>query len=175
MHEPIKLHAAPQNPFALGEESGPSMMLSPTKKESASKGVLDEAPSPNKIVDPPSNLRKALSMRDPSDAATERSKAFNAFFGIFFASGGLYFGYGASMLGPLGEKWLKFNFGITEDAVMFLGFTNLAYTIGAGFGSCTSSSLCERFGRVKILFLSEIMMVVVHSFMWVNDIWLFLA
>ena len=78
------------------------------------------------IADPSPGLPRAMSMRDPSDAATERSKAFNAFFGLFFASAGLFFGYSLTILGPLGEKWLKFNFGITDDAAMFLGFANLA-------------------------------------------------
>jgi hypothetical protein len=64
-------------------------------------------------------------MRDPSDSATERSRAFNDFVGLFFASGSLYFGYGLAVLGPLGEKWLKFNFGITDDAALFLGMANL--------------------------------------------------
>ena len=86
----------------------------------------NKAPSLGDIDDPPTKYGKALSMRDPSDAATERSQGFNIFFGLFFASGGLYFGYAVAMLGPLGEKWLKFNFGITDEAAMFLGFANLA-------------------------------------------------
>jgi MFS family permease len=114
-------------------------------------------------------------MRDPSDSATERSKAFNIFYGLFFASGGLYSGYGIGILGPLGEKWLKFNFGITDNTALLFGMANLGYAIGAMLGSFVSGPLCERYGRVKLLFLSEIMMVVVHSLMWVNNIWLFLA
>jgi hypothetical protein len=102
------------------------MMLSPAKKKSDAKEVLDVAPSPEKIEDSPNKLQNALSMRDPSDAATERSRAFNAFFGLFFATGGLFFGYAAAMLGPLGEKWLKFNFGITDEAALFFGMANLA-------------------------------------------------
>jgi hypothetical protein len=114
-------------------------------------------------------------MRDPSDAAIERSKAFNIFYGLFFASGGLYYWYGLFVLGPLGQKWLRFKYGITVDAAAVLGVANLLVCFGAGLGSCVSSSLCERFGRVKVLFLTEIIMMGVHSFMWVNNIWLFLA
>jgi hypothetical protein len=104
-----------------------------------------------------------------------RSKAFNAFFGLFFASGGLYFGYAIGILGPLGEKWLKFNYGITDQASVFLGLANLSFTVGAALGSGVSSLLCGRFGRVKLLLMSEVMMIAVHSFMLVNNIWLFLA
>jgi hypothetical protein len=125
MHDPMKLHATLQNPFAPTLNSQQTF-FSPAKKSSDPKGVLDEAPRLEKIEDSPNKLMEALSMRDPSDAATERSRSFNAFFGLFFASGGLYFGYAVTMLGPLGEKWLKFNFGITENAPMLLGFANLA-------------------------------------------------
>ena len=114
-------------------------------------------------------------MRDPSDAARERSRAFNIFFGLFFASGGLYFGYGLAMLGPLGEKWIRLNFGRTDDSGVFLGMANLVYAVGAGVGAPISGFLGRRFGRVKILFLSEIMMMTVHSLMWVKNFWLFLA
>jgi hypothetical protein len=150
-------------------------LLSPAKKKSNPRAVPIDPPSLADIDDPPSKVQKGTGMRDPSDSATERSKAFNTFFGLFFASGGLYFGYGASILAPLGEKWLKFNFGITDEAPLFLGLANLGYAVGAGLGSFVSSFLCERFGRVKLLLMSEVMMIAVHSFMWVNNIWLFLA
>ena len=101
-------------------------MFSSAKKRSDPRGVPDNAPSLVNIADPPAGPTRAMSMRDPSDAATERSKGFIAFFGLFFASGGLFFGYSLAILGPLGEKWLKFNFGITDDAAMFLGLANLA-------------------------------------------------
>jgi hypothetical protein len=114
-------------------------------------------------------------MRDPSDSAVERSKIFNIFFGLFFAFGALYVGYALSVLGPLGEKWLRFRFGITEDSALFLGLANLGLQIGAGLGSCVSSSLCEKVGRVRLLFWCEIVMVAVHSLMWVDNIWIFLV
>ena len=74
---------------------------------------------------PTLNSQQTSSMGDPLDSATERSKAFNILFGLFFASGGLYFGYAVGILGSLGERWLRFNFGITDDAAMFLGLANL--------------------------------------------------
>ena len=120
-----RLDVTGQDQFATTAKSNLSL-LSPAKKPSDSRGVLNKAPSLGDIADPPAGPTRAMSMRDPSDAATERSKGFNAFFGLFFASGGLFFGYSLAILGPLGEKWLKFNFGITDDAAMFLGLANLA-------------------------------------------------
>ena len=68
------------------------------------------------------NPKKPVSIKD---SATERSKALNVPYGLFFSSGGLYVGYALGILGPLGEKWLKFNFGITDDAALFYGMANL--------------------------------------------------
>jgi hypothetical protein len=97
-----------------------------TNKSSDSRGVLSEATTVTSPDDLPSKGSEYSSMRDPSDAATQRSKAFNSFYGLFFASGGLYLGYAAGILSPLGQKWLRFNFGIEDDAAFFFGIANLA-------------------------------------------------
>lgn len=100
-------------------------MPPPTKQTSDPRGLpIEPTPLANFVALPP-KAQKSVSIKIPSDPATERSRAFDAFFGIFFASGGLYVGYGLGILGPLGEKWLKFRFGMTDDASMFFGIANL--------------------------------------------------
>lgn len=84
----------------------------------------NEATTVDYVNESPSALKMSASMRDPSDLERERSRCFNAFFGLFFASVGLYFGYGLALLAPLGEKWLKYYFGVTEHAALFLGMAN---------------------------------------------------
>jgi hypothetical protein len=123
-HEPMKLNANPQSPFAPMLNSQQTM-VSPAKKNSDPKGVPIKAPSIPEIDKANPGPERALSMRDPSDSVAARSKAFNAFFGLFFAFGGLHFGYFLSILSPLGEKWLKFNFGIIALGAVFLGMPNL--------------------------------------------------
>jgi hypothetical protein len=122
--KPIQLDATSNSTFGHELVSQPTP-TSLTNLNLKSRGVPDEATSLEDVEESPTNLNKALSMRDPSDLAQERSKAFNAFFGLFFASGGLYVGYAITVLGPLGEKWLKFNFGIKDDAAMFFVMANV--------------------------------------------------
>jgi hypothetical protein len=175
IQKPMHLHDPRSNPLAPTGESQQPIMGSPKKLGFRPRRVPDQVPNLDKIDDKLPKHEKALSIPDPLDEATERSTAFNAFFGIFFASGGLYSGYGLGILGPLGEKWLTFNYGITDEVALFYGMANVGYAIGACFGYCGSNFLCEGFGRVKLLFLSEVMMLAVHILMWVNNIWLFLA
>jgi hypothetical protein len=155
--------------FGVKGDQSPARKTSDVKDfPEVSNSLSDEdAPSPKNPI--------AMSMRDPSDSAKERSKAFNIFFGLSFASGGFYFGYSLAMLSPLGEKWLKYNFDIIENSGFYLGMANLLVAIGVGIGSTVSSILCEKYGRVPLLFYSEITMMFVHSFMWVHNIWLFLV
>jgi hypothetical protein len=118
VHEAMMPHATPQTRFAPTVDSQLSLASWAEKKQNPKVDVKD-------FDDPRSKYQKAQSMRDPSDSATERSKAFNTFYGLFFASGGLYVGYALAILNPLGDKWLKFNFGITDDAAVLLGMANL--------------------------------------------------
>jgi hypothetical protein len=122
LHSPTKTLATEQTEYVPRVHSKEN--IDPRKKKSNSKGVLDNASSLRRIDAIPHDRENEV-MRDPSDWAMERSKNFNIFFGLFFASGGLYYGYAVAVLGPLGEKWLKFNFGITDKAAVFLGMANL--------------------------------------------------
>jgi hypothetical protein len=177
MHDRLKRANGEESPLSpqVHPQYGLNGDNSPARKTSDAKEIPENATSLSDEDDPSPKNANALSMRDPSDSANERSKAFNIFFGLSFASGGFYFGYSLAMLSPLGEKWLKFNFDIIDNAATFLGIANLLVAIGVGIGSTVSSILCEKYGRVKLLFYSEIMMMCVHSFMWVHNIWLFLV
>ena len=80
-------------------------------------------------------LKRSQSIKDPSDRLTERSKIYNSCFGLFFATGAFGFGYNWAVMSPLGEKWIRFHFEIIDDASLYLGFTNLAWALGALIGS----------------------------------------
>jgi hypothetical protein len=177
MHERLKRGNGEESPLSpqVHPQYGLKGDNSPARKTSDAKEIPNVGTSLSDEDAPSPKNPNALSMRDPSDSAKERSKAFNVFFGLSFASGGFYFGYSLAMLSPLGEKWLKYNFDIIDNAATFLGMANLLVAIGVGIGSTVSSIVCEKYGRVKLLFYSEIMMMCVHSFMWVHNIWLFLV
>lgn len=176
MHDRFKKANGDDSPLSptFEVDFGQNGDQSPARKTSDAKEFPIDAP--NSLSDEDAGPPKiALSMRDPSDSAEERSKGYNVFFGLSFASGGFYFGYSLAMLSPLGEKWLKYNFDIIENSALYLGMANLLVAIGVGIGSTVSSILCEKYGRVRLLFYSEITMMCVHSFMWVHNIWLFLV
>ena len=80
-------------------------------------------------------LKRAQSIKDPADQLTERSKKFNFFFGLFFAAGAFGFGYHISVMNPLGEKFIKFHFGIIDNLSLYFGLTNLIWALGALAGA----------------------------------------
>ena len=120
-------------------------------------------------------LKKSHSIKDPSISLTERSKIYNSLFGFFFATRAFGLGYHWSVMGPLGEKYIRLHFGIIDDASLYFGFTNLAWALGGLIGSASASSISQKMGQIKILFYTEIVQALVYTCMVINNIQLFIA
>ena len=120
-------------------------------------------------------LKRAQSIKDPSDQLTERSKIYNFFFGLFFAASSFGFGYQYAVMGPLGEKFMRFHFGVIENAALYLGLTNLTWALGSLVGAAVASSIAQKIGPIRSLFYMEILQAAFQAGMMINNIQLFLA
>jgi MFS family permease len=80
---------------------------------------------------------------------------------LMLGSGGYYFGYYMGIWNPLGQKHLRLNLGVEVDFIETAqGLINVCYAVGAMFGCLFGSVLAVRIGRIRLIFLVDILSLV---------------
>jgi hypothetical protein len=80
---------------------------------------------------------------------------------LMLGSGGYYFGYYMGIWNPLGQKHLRLNLSVDDDFVETAqGLINLFFAVGAMFGCLFGSVLAVKIGRIRLIFLVDILSLV---------------